>query len=69
MAKQPTSSAGQAGPDPIYEPDEEPWNSKDDVQLGMTDPGKKDYSQQINDPFEMDRSTDTPFDVKQDKGQ
>jgi hypothetical protein len=39
-----------------------------DVQLGMENPGKKAYSQRINDPFGLDRDgSDDQWSVEQDR--
>jgi hypothetical protein len=42
-------------------------HSKGAVQMGMENPGKKDASQKINDPFELDRNgPDDQWHVKSD---
>jgi hypothetical protein len=39
-----------------------------EVQLGMEDPGKRDYSMEINDPFGLDRDgSDDQWSVEQDR--
>jgi hypothetical protein len=41
--------------------------SKGRVEMGFENPGKRDYSQRINDPFELDRNgSDDQWHVKSD---